>query len=494
MRDHVASLEATGLHGRYDVMLTLEPDINILYGRNGSGKTTLLHVLANVLNGAYDRFLFLEFDYVKVSTASGKTVELYKNDADSDESAIRVFLDGAQHETITEASFRQALSRSSEDFEIRRQLEQDKIQRRERDTSRSRTSEGLQLGEAAYFPAFRTMIEAWLSVETEELARRGISRRSESDPVLSLLEYERVLRRPLRDRSERLTLFARRLFGNFVPTLNYPSPLQIEVELSAEVESAIVRVASTSRRILSEAFVDAFKALSSPAVSKLQSPAEILEEIRRLLTQLDETDLVPDVHSSRENVYARLRSLLPTAGTTELSESAANVLSVYRKSLEERLKVQRQVFDPIERYIDAVNEFLEGKAMVVRPLDGGPERSRIAVHFDDDSYIGLRDLSSGERQVVSMLYAATHTSGAGSVVLIDEPEISLHIDWQRLLVQKMEQQLGDRQLIISTHSPEVGADYPDRYQQIQPIVVKSNRSPEPPQQLLLGENSQPERR
>lgn len=48
------------------------------------------------------------------------------------------------------------------------------------------------------------------------------------------------------------------------------------------------------------------------------------------------------------------------------------------------------------------------------------------------------------------------------VVLIDEPEISLHIDWQSLLIPEMVAQLQDRQIITCTHSPMIGADYEDQ--------------------------------
>jgi predicted ATP-dependent endonuclease of OLD family len=61
-----------------------------------------------------------------------------------------------------------------------------------------------------------------------------------------------------------------------------------------------------------------------------------------------------------------------------------------------------------------------------------------------------------------MLYAATYLSERGNVVLIDEPELSLHIDWQRMLLPKMAKFIGPRQIIVCTHSPEIGAEYWDR--------------------------------
>ena len=68
-----------------------------------------------------------------------------------------------------------------------------------------------------------------------------------------------------------------------------------------------------------------------------------------------------------------------------------------------------------------------------------------------------------------MPYAAAQAHN-GNIVLIDEPEISLHIDWQRLLLRKMAEQLDHRQIIVCTHSPEIGADYDDRYQEVSPVL------------------------
>jgi predicted ATP-dependent endonuclease of OLD family len=62
------------------------------------------------------------------------------------------------------------------------------------------------------------------------------------------------------------------------------------------------------------------------------------------------------------------------------------------------------------------------------------------------------------------------------VVLIDEPEISLHIDWQSLLIPEMVAQLQNRQIITCTHSPMIGAEYEDRMVEleIKPTSKKSD--------------------
>ncbi len=62
------------------------------------------------------------------------------------------------------------------------------------------------------------------------------------------------------------------------------------------------------------------------------------------------------------------------------------------------------------------------------------------------------------------------------IVLIDEPEISLHVDWQRKLLQKMSEQLGNRQIIVCTHSPVIGGDYEDQVIIFEPKITCSSKT------------------
>jgi predicted ATP-dependent endonuclease of OLD family len=86
---------------------------------------------------------------------------------------------------------------------------------------------------------------------------------------------------------------------------------------------------------------------------------------------------------------------------------------------------------------------------VRKKLSIGSRRARFSV------------LSSGERQVLTLLFSATHMSSADGILLIDEPELSLHLDWQRTILTELMKQAGERQVVVCTHAPEVIADHRD---------------------------------
>lgn len=64
-------------------------------------------------------------------------------------------------------------------------------------------------------------------------------------------------------------------------------------------------------------------------------------------------------------------------------------------------------------------------------------------------------LSSGEKQILVILLTALVRNGQHCVLFMDEPEASLHIDWQQKLIGMIRQLNPQVQLILTTHSPAV---------------------------------------
>lgn len=89
------------------------------------------------------------------------------------------------------------------------------------------------------------------------------------------------------------------------------------------------------------------------------------------------------------------------------------------------------------------------------------EPAALTVESEGKESIPLQGLSSGEKQLLRLLIQTLDAEE--STMLIDEPELSMHIDWQRELVAAMTKLNPKMQLIVATHSPEVMADVDDKY-------------------------------
>jgi predicted ATP-binding protein involved in virulence len=71
--------------------------------------------------------------------------------------------------------------------------------------------------------------------------------------------------------------------------------------------------------------------------------------------------------------------------------------------------------------------------------------------------LSLTDLSSGEQHEVVLLYELIFKTNPNTLVLIDEPEISLHVTWQKEFLSDLLKilELQKMQVIVATHSPQI---------------------------------------
>ena len=67
-------------------------------------------------------------------------------------------------------------------------------------------------------------------------------------------------------------------------------------------------------------------------------------------------------------------------------------------------------------------------------------------------------LTSGQKQLLSLILGVKKIP-QGTLILIDEPEISLHVDWQVDLIEQLQKPLFSSRLIIATHSPDIALNH-----------------------------------
>ena len=85
------------------------------------------------------------------------------------------------------------------------------------------------------------------------------------------------------------------------------------------------------------------------------------------------------------------------------------------------------------------------------------------IDFPDDQSPSY--YSSGQRRMISMIEAMMN-SEPGTVFLVDEPELSLHIDWQRRFIDQISV-FGGR-LVLATHSPDIIYNHTEKVVEVPP--------------------------
>ena len=79
---------------------------------------------------------------------------------------------------------------------------------------------------------------------------------------------------------------------------------------------------------------------------------------------------------------------------------------------------------------------------------------------EEDGAIDSDKLSAGEKQLLS--FWCYNAFSENTAIFIDEPELSLHVDWQRLLLPTLLEQETGNQFFVATHSPFIYTKYPER--------------------------------
>jgi len=120
-------------------------------------------------------------------------------------------------------------------------------------------------------------------------------------------------------------------------------------------------------------------------------------------------------------------------------------------SLEEYVKRYYEISESTIVYIDIVNDLLVNKSVYIN------ERNILSVRMDNGAALPIDKLSSGERQILILYYLLLFEAKQGSLIIIDEPEISLHVGWQQRLGKTFSDiaRLRGMHMAVATHSPQV---------------------------------------
>ena len=127
--------------------------------------------------------------------------------------------------------------------------------------------------------------------------------------------------------------------------------------------------------------------------------------------------------------------------------------SDYRLSMLKDLRAAMYKQERIDKFFDLINSLflMTGKSIDI------DDKNRV-IFRKGKQIIDMEKLSAGEKQILLLLFTLFLMEDRSTVLLLDEPEISLHIEWQDRLIQVMLDLNPNCQIIMTTHSPNIFAD------------------------------------
>lgn len=155
----------------------------------------------------------------------------------------------------------------------------------------------------------------------------------------------------------------------------------------------------------------------------------------------------------------------------------ANYINSKSEGISIELAFKFQEITRIQKTIDIAKKMEERKAEITKPMEtflntmnsfikSSDDEKELCISNDGQIYfktrysnkrIGIQHLSSGEKQLItffSNLIFMVKDKKSG-IFVVDEPELSLHLSWQKIFIDKVLEVNKNIQLIFATHAPEI---------------------------------------
>jgi len=449
----ITTIRVEKLFGLYSYVIPTEGELSnaaILYGDNGVGKSTLLRLVFHLLSASNNRghrtALFkTDFQKLEVVLSSGIRLTARVLEPEPAKLLLLEVLKGEKRLAVWDYRPRDE-GRLFEEEQVYIEIDDSgrQVVHRRSVAARKKEFEGIPRGERAYLDALKAHVPLLFILNAD--------RRLDSDAVA--------------DPSDEVEL--RR-------TMQYGEPKRINELVVRSREIALSQALSTSARWISRKAVlgtnkgsmnvhsvygDVLRRLVSPSARSSASPAPLVL-IPELIKQLTTIDTKSEEHARYE-----LATHLPTADfrktlagrSTKKTALAAELLQPYVKSVEGRLSAVEPIYQLIDRFVKIVNGLLTDKFITFKLSQGFTIQNKLGLALNP------AQLSSGEQQLLLLFCYVLTARDTPTVFMIDEPEISLNVKWQRQLVQSLLDITDGAsiQFILASHSMELLAQHRSR--------------------------------
>lgn len=427
----IKKVSVKNLFGIFDheIPLNTNEHITIIHGPNGYGKTILLTLLDAIFRSQYHELHRVPFNELKVEFDDESYISLTKKGNHSD------------------AEGKSSSNGNRITFEYRKHREKPKsfpIEPLERDISFSLNNIERMI------PHLRRIDELkWIDRSNEDILS--------FEEVLE--RYDNILPSHLKTfkEPEWFEKLKKSIAINFIETQRLltispprskyeyrgepsvrPAVDNYSKELAGEIQKKLAEYGSTSQAL--------DRTFPSRLVKGVHTNEPTIEELKNKLKGLEEkrSRLVDAgfIEKEKEIDFKDLQ---------QIDKSNINVLSVYISDVTKKMEVFDELTDRIDLLVKIINNRFFFKQLSISRQDG------FIFKTPSGKILPLRRLSSGEQHELVLLYEMLFKVKPDSLILIDEPELSLHVVWQQQFLKDLQEitKLAGFDVLIATHSPQI---------------------------------------
>lgn len=198
------------------------------------------------------------------------------------------------------------------------------------------------------------------------------------------------------------------------------------------------------------------KAYKEPEIRKITELNN--ETIEAIFSRIDKSIL------SRPE-QRTLRTIINKIKKDNVISEEDKVIVHFLTQLIDIYKIQQEREKDVRDFIDVCNNYLNGKSLIYDNINFHIyiKNEPIHTYAKPNNFIDLKMLSSGEKQIVSLFAHIYLSGGSGYFVIIDEPELSLSVPWQKRFLPNILDTGKCVGLIAVTHSPFIFDNKLDSY-------------------------------
>lgn len=406
------NVEIKGFWGQYEIATDFNSDVNIFIGKNGTGKTTFINILQAVISVDLELLSRLQFEHVVINLFEGvkkRKIEVTKIAQDLQFKDI-VYQIGSKKYYLPLIPERELRFLNKRNGRLHPQyfIEMQKIK-----------NEIGELINVSYLSVNRDNIikDDSRDIRTEDIYN-AIDLRLE-ELIGNLTSYQLQLETEHSKLSKKFQedVLRSTLFNEEFDYVNINEPVKLDlrrINFGLKLAYKGLGILDTETENIIEKHITAIEKAANSINNYVEDKTKpVYPNDVTPLTLLRRTEKINDLSSELENN-------------------------------------KKKIFERLDDYVKLLNEFHETKNFTLQESKVGG----LSI-IKEKTKISINQLSSGEKQLIILLTEALLQKGRQTLFIADEPELSLHIEWQRKVISSIRKLNPNSQIIVATHSPEI---------------------------------------
>lgn len=450
----IKELKIWNLYGK-DYNINFNEDLTIFYGKNGSGKTSILNIIQLLLEGDIKKVCGFSFDALLMEIIINKNIKVLR--IEQKENHYFISFDGIEYKISKVNNNLDAIYyyKSLEDTESSSNSFENSL------TKDWNNVKLLSVNDED--EKKRSEVSQFFKKEMDYIyipINRKVKKSSDRNPINNKYGIERSNKKNIEDSLK----IAESYFKEFKNQIN-----RVENIINTRIRNQVFN--QLSRPIVFEDIAN-FEGINNLNFNGLEIRlAEVFGEeignnIKELSRLFHKTNDSYEMRDNQLNVIDAKNFITHTFTIAQLKK-LQNVIDATETKNQTLINLKTTYNEIFE----SVNILFEETGKKI-----GYDNRNQKLYFSNinsSEKLDMSLLSSGEKQLVIFFIFSLieYRSKNSSILLIDEPELSLHIEWQEKLLPSILNKNSKKQIILATHSPDIIGDFIEKCVEIKGVLL-----------------------